>query len=384
VRKLRAFTLLETLIVVTILGFVLVLVAPAFTYARGAAKRTSCLSNIKQVCQAMKNYLVQSGGQLPPDDMGNPPWGAKNPSDPKKVLNRFLNGDGYKVLKCPNDEASRAGSVYSYFDTLGYSYGYACSDGQGISSVEGTVCWQENAIAEMPSIPNMLENYLNGTGYYGSGPEDIPCPDGQGAQGQYRARDVTRDQLYQPNGTTDQWHAVVLPALTAMAAKFQGNQGGTYLDTSGLSVPFSIKVNPPAFSSTTDPSEPPNRKYTSEYVASSGMPVSIPPPNPSRWNTMNCWSRKVYNCDYWQAASKKVWVMDGDACLPYTTPGANGAYPTVGKGFWHAYPYIPDPSNPADKSKYHVRCHAGFLDGHAEAIELNQYTTIDRNAHKYY
>jgi hypothetical protein len=107
------------------------------------------------------------------------------------------------------------------------------------------------------------------------------------------------------------------------------------------------------------------------------------------WNLANPWRRNVDNTDYWLAPSKKVCVMDWDATFRYNTPGtnntgANDAAPMVGQGFWHAYQYIPEPTAPTDRTKYHVRCHAGFLDGHAAAIELNQYNSIDRMNHQYY
>ena len=81
--------------------------------------------------------------------------------------------------------------------------------------------------------------------------------------------------------------------------------------------------------------------------------------------------RTLYNRSKWSAAGR-------------CNTSASDGWPKYGKGFWHGYAYVPDPTSPSDNTKYHVKCHAGFLDGHAAAIELNWYTSIDRDGHLYY
>ena len=395
-RKPRGFTLLELLVVITILTLLLVILFPTYSYVRQMAKRTTCLYNIKQICLAMKNYAVKFGGALTPDyggyqNSGNPPWGALVPTDSNKYLNPFLAGEGYKVLQCPADQNTRAGSEMSLFQTQGYSYWYACQDNKNnmaISTVEGNVLWQENPIGDMPSTNQMLVAYLNMTGYYGTGPETVTDPCAKDSNGNYlRARDVTQAQLYQANGTSDMWHTIVLPGLAAMAAQFQNNPNGVYLNPGGLWVPYQIMDagNPSGVSG-----QLPNTKWVSEYNGSTGMPTSMyPPPNLGRWAQANPWGRNVYYTDYWRAPSKKVCVLDCDATFQYNTPGnnntsVNDTYPTVGQGFWHAYPYTPDPNAPTDLRRYRVSVHAGFLDGHAAPIQVNQVTGFDGNNNPIY
>jgi prepilin-type processing-associated H-X9-DG protein len=62
----RGFTLVEILVVVGIVMVLVGLVLPVIVYARGSARRTQCLSNLRQMAVAVEVYCTSSMGSYPP------------------------------------------------------------------------------------------------------------------------------------------------------------------------------------------------------------------------------------------------------------------------------------------------------------------------------
>ncbi|MBI4580190.1 MAG: type II secretion system protein, partial [Planctomycetes bacterium] len=64
-RSPSAFTLIEVLVVIAIIGLLIAVLVPAMAQAREAAKRVSCASSEKQIITAVHMYSQKYGGFVP-------------------------------------------------------------------------------------------------------------------------------------------------------------------------------------------------------------------------------------------------------------------------------------------------------------------------------
>lgn len=58
--KRRGFTLIEILIVVLILGILLAIAVPQWMRARESARKTTCLSNLRQIDNAKEQFAIEN------------------------------------------------------------------------------------------------------------------------------------------------------------------------------------------------------------------------------------------------------------------------------------------------------------------------------------
>ena len=76
-RREHGFTLVELLVVITIMAVLVALALQAVQRAREAGRRMTCANNLKQICLATHNFL-QDKGYLPPGRVGEHNWTIYN------------------------------------------------------------------------------------------------------------------------------------------------------------------------------------------------------------------------------------------------------------------------------------------------------------------
>jgi prepilin-type N-terminal cleavage/methylation domain-containing protein/prepilin-type processing-associated H-X9-DG protein len=142
----RAFTLIELLIVIAIIGVLIGLLLPAVQKVREAANRIECMSNQRQVCLAFQHFAsFDAEGRLPPGIGHFPSDKSKDFGTAYLYLLPYLEQDGLfessniagthraennqvyakpvKALLCPSDQTAESGVVS---DNSGQPWGASC------------------------------------------------------------------------------------------------------------------------------------------------------------------------------------------------------------------------------------------------------------------
>jgi len=101
-RRRRAFTLVELLVVVTIIGILIALLMPAVQTAREAGRKAQCANNLHQIGVAAQNFQSKSRGNIPVDAMD---WTG--------TLMPFMEDIG-SMKRCPNDDEEGGADLSDY------------------------------------------------------------------------------------------------------------------------------------------------------------------------------------------------------------------------------------------------------------------------------
>ncbi len=110
----RAFTLVELLVVIAVIGILAALLLPALAKSKESAKRVNCGGNLRQLHMAASLYAGDNGGVLPPQDAAAQ-W-------PTRLKSGFQD---LRLLLCPSDSKAVTNVAVAATDPSSAARSYA-------------------------------------------------------------------------------------------------------------------------------------------------------------------------------------------------------------------------------------------------------------------
>ena len=151
-----AFTLIELLVVIAIIAILAAMIFPVFSRARESARRTSCLSNVKQLSLAFMQYTQDYDEALPgatdgPKGVGQAggwvyysAFGANNYPRSYDVLRGGLAPyvKNAQVFICPSDsQGKESGDSYAYNSCLALRTATGFNAGRSLAVFDNVASW---------------------------------------------------------------------------------------------------------------------------------------------------------------------------------------------------------------------------------------------------
>lgn len=140
----KAFTLIELLTVIAIIGILAAILIPVVGKVRDNARASLCLSNLRQISMGMVMYADDNGGILPTSgdtDQGEQPetdwilWRREREDLIDSAIVPYLGGSfAPEIYACPSDERIKENQNVDY----PYSYSLNRALGEGTGSADFT------------------------------------------------------------------------------------------------------------------------------------------------------------------------------------------------------------------------------------------------------
>jgi len=126
-RAATAFTLVEVLVVIAVIGLLLLMAVRTGDNRPTRAPITQCANNLKQIGLGLYMFAADHGGQFPPQvsvtNGGSMEFvGRGSPAAHFQTLSNEMAGPYLKVWICPSDTIKKPATNYAAFDDRNVSY----------------------------------------------------------------------------------------------------------------------------------------------------------------------------------------------------------------------------------------------------------------------
>ncbi len=155
--RIAAFSLLELLVVITIIGILVALVLPAFGLAREQARRSTCASNQRQFALSAIAYDFDFK-QLPPSDSNSDTAHSFSDATYKVLTESYSMGS--RFYACPSAIDEGASDWVASYSSMAYNY-FGGTGAQPAASLNGWALarWPGRMYGYFPQISLVRPNF---------------------------------------------------------------------------------------------------------------------------------------------------------------------------------------------------------------------------------